>query len=305
MKSVQCSLDEMSHEELIRLEQKLGDRISEYLTPITIIRPGDTRLPPGDLHGTGAYVELDGMRYILTCEHVAAGMAKSQLAASFHGAEIAFTLDNPFSALTYPVDIAITAITEHTWNLVPHRAKSIPIELFAKRHEPIPGELMLILGVPGESGHAWPPAEPSGDGVYFYTTNSIVCEVQEYFGPELANEVPLPREGFHFLLPYVPEVAVNVNDKGSSSLPRAPGLSGSLVWNTRYLEVTAAGKEWCPEDARVTGIVWGNSTKAGVLVATPVEYFWELFDHARRCVATDQPYWTPPPSFNGTKDSPI
>ena len=33
------------------------------------------------------------------------------------------------------------------------------------------------------------------------------------------------------------------------------GFSGSLVWNTRYLEMTAEGRKWSPEDAVVTGIL--------------------------------------------------
>lgn len=42
-----------------------------------------------------------------------------------------------------------------------------------------------------------------------------------------------------------------------------PGLSGSLVWNTRYLEVTNAGNVWTPEDAVVTGLLrrWKEKTK--------------------------------------------
>ena len=33
------------------------------------------------------------------------------------------------------------------------------------------------------------------------------------------------------------------------------GLSGSLVWNTRYLEVTQAGGTWTPNKAVVTGLL--------------------------------------------------
>lgn len=33
------------------------------------------------------------------------------------------------------------------------------------------------------------------------------------------------------------------------------GFSGSLVWNTRYLECVSAGREWKPEQAVVTGLL--------------------------------------------------
>ena len=43
----------------------------------------------------------------------------------------------------------------------------------------------------------------------------------------------------------------------------ACGFSGSLVWNTRYLEVTRQNLEWSPEDAVVTGLLrrWDQETK--------------------------------------------
>ncbi|WP_155633855.1 hypothetical protein [Burkholderia cepacia] len=296
-------IEGLSREELIAMERSLGGRVSQYSTALTIILPGDSREPPGDLHGSGAFVEFAGMRFVLTCEHVASGMARGQLLAGFDGAEIAFTLNNPFAALTYPVDVALTAITENTWRLAEHTAKAIPAALFARRHQPVAGELMYVAGVPGESARTWPPVpsededEPAEPGVFFYTLNAFMCEITEEFDAVLSEERPRPLQAIHFLLPYTPEHAVYMNDEGGDVLPRAPGLSGSLVWNTRYREVTALGKVWEPEDARVTGIVWGNSTKAGVLVATPIEHCWRLIDHVETCVASGKPYWTPLASF--------
>ncbi|MBA8845725.1 hypothetical protein FHW02_003811 [Ochrobactrum sp. RH1CCR137] len=50
------------------------------------------------------------------------------------------------------------------------------------------------------------------------------------------------------------------------------GFSGSLVWNTRYLECVSAGREWKPEQAVVTGLLrrWDTSTKT--LLAWRVEH---------------------------------
>jgi len=41
------------------------------------------------------------------------------------------------------------------------------------------------------------------------------------------------------------------------------GLSGSLVWNTRYCEANRNGAVWNPEDAVVTGLLrrWDTETK--------------------------------------------
>lgn len=50
------------------------------------------------------------------------------------------------------------------------------------------------------------------------------------------------------------------------------GFSGSLVWNTRYLEVTASGNQWTPHDSVITGILrrWDTATKT--LLALRVEH---------------------------------
>jgi hypothetical protein len=294
------SIEGIDSQELVRMEKILGDQVSDYSTVITRIAPDDSRDPPGELHGTGWFVEIAGQKFVLTCEHVARAMSNHTLCASFHGSEVAFDLTNRFSALTYPVDVALTAITENTWKLAEHHAKCIPLTLFAEQHSPVENEVMYVAGYPGELARNWPATldcdsktvlEP---GVQFYTTIALMCQIQEEFDPTLNDEPPPPIEGVHFLLPYTPEHAEYMSDEQSSTLPRAPGLSGSLVWNTRYMEITRAGGVWRPEDARVTGIVWGNSTKAGVLCATPIQFIWDLVNHTATNIKAGLPYWEKP-----------
>ncbi|EJL6955072.1 hypothetical protein NMT27_001107 [Vibrio cholerae] len=287
-------IDGISNEILMDIEKRLGDLVSTYTTVITKILPNDTREPPGDLHGTGSYFEVDGQKYLLTCEHVGKYVEGASLCATFNGSEIAFSLPNTVSALLYPADVAITAITDKTWNLTKHKAQAIPYSLFSEQHLPIHHELMYVAGNPGELSKIWPAMVVDGveeSGIQHYTTISLMCEIQDYFDPIMMGDTPQPLEDMHFLLPYTPELATYMNDDRESPLPRAPGLSGSLVWNTRYREITNSGGIWQPSDARVTGIVWGNSTKAGVLVATPVEYIRRLVEIARKNIAEGKPYW--------------
>lgn len=293
-------MDDISNDILIDLEKRLGDMVSCFTTVITKIEPGDSREPPGDLHGTGSYIKVDENRYLLTCAHVANHIRDAKLCATFHGAEIAFSLPNPFSALEYPADVGLTVITENTWNLVKHAAQTINLDLFATVHSPIDNELMYVMGNPGELSRIWPAfiekntGEVQEPGIQHYTSISVMCKIQDYFAPVLNEEIPKPLEDMHFLLPYTPEHSTYMNNENDSILPRAPGLSGSLVWNTRYREITNKGGVWKPSDARVTGIVWGNSTKAGVLVVTPVEYIKELIRITRENINAGKPYYAPP-----------
>jgi hypothetical protein len=90
-----------------------------------------------------------------------------------------------------------------------------------------------------------------------------------------AREVPLPTDDrfnarFHFAIDYKPDLATNV--VGSHSLPCPPGMSGSAVWNTGFVESRMAGESWTPESARITGIVWAWPSSSGCIVATRSEY---------------------------------
>lgn len=79
-------------------------------------------------------------------------------------------------------------------------------------------------------------------------------------------------KGKHICCAWNPKLAIALLDtKGDLSLP--DGMSGSPLWNTRYVEVTRAGGKWTPQDARITGIVWAHSSKACQLFATPVNLF--------------------------------
>jgi hypothetical protein len=65
-------------------------------------------------------------------------------------------------------------------------------------------------------------------------------------------------------MPYRPDLAVRV--VGDTDLLLPPGLSGSTVWNTRLVESKMAGLEWKPENAVVSGVLWGWASAARGLI---------------------------------------
>ena len=50
------------------------------------------------------------------------------------------------------------------------------------------------------------------------------------------------------------------------------GFSGSLVWDTKFISCRQKGKEWRPELAKITGIVWGWPSASACILATKVEH---------------------------------
>ncbi len=66
--------------------------------------------------------------------------------------------------------------------------------------------------------------------------------------------------------------------KANMKVEKPPGFSGALVWNTRFWEVSASGREWRPDDAVVTGLLrrWDRDTKT--LLVLRVEHLQEWLD---------------------------
>ncbi|MGL5995663.1 MAG: hypothetical protein ACRC1I_03935 [Pseudomonas proteolytica] len=246
-----------------RLEQLLPPFVDPFISAISLIEPGDDRHPPGDHHGTGSFIYLDEVRLMLTCEHVASVEQGTMLGMTQFGASHAISIPGAFSSDKYPIDIAVNHIPDKNWDRVPHMAKCVDIGMIARRHEPVDGEYLYIYGFPGDDAAV-------GFGQHHHRGLAVFSHERD-FSTVLIDEEPKPIDKYHFLIPYNPEHAVLLDGK-NPLLPKPPGMSGSLVWNTRYVEVTSQGKEWRPEDSRVTGVVWGHSSKASVLVATKIEF---------------------------------
>lgn len=83
---------------------------------------------------------------------------------------------------------------------------------------------------------------------------------------------------------YSPATLTAVPGSRVSVLPMPAGLSGSLVWNTRFREVSAQGRLWTPADARVTGLLWGWHSPSGVLLATRIQHTSALLHGAQEAL---------------------
>lgn len=243
--------------------KQFPDFVEPFISAISLIKPDDERTPPGDHHGTGSFFLLDDVRLLVTCEHVANVPANVILGMTQYGAEHALSIPGAFFASEYPVDVAAIHIPDENWNRVPHAARCVELNMLSRKHEPVEGEYLYVYGFPGDDAAV-------GFGQHSHRGLAVFSHEIE-FSSVTVDEEPKPVEPHHFFIPYNPENA-KLLEGSNSVLSLADGMSGSLVWNTRYTEVTSQGREWRPEDARVTGVLWGHSSKAGVLIVTKIEY---------------------------------
>lgn len=232
---------------------RMAAKVEPHTTPISQVIDHDN----GDHWGAGSYCEFEGKRFLLTNEHVAAKLQTHSLAHKFHGDDHYFQFRHQFHAIDAPNDTALVRIDDREWTRFPHGALPIAAAQFATIHAPVEWELLFVAGYSGERAK--------------FLYGSLFTRGTPY----LARECPLPVDPtcvpeFHFAMHYNPALATPVDPKGRP-LPLPPGMSGSLVWNTRVVEQRIRCLVWTPDDAVVTGILWGWPSDTCV-VATKVEH---------------------------------
>lgn len=245
------------------LVDSMGELVERFTAAIAFIPNNDTRDPPGDHHGTGWFAGSANRSLLCSCEHVAVKQDRGTLGYSCYGADYGISVGATFENHPHPIDFACADVSA-TWRVIPNLAECVPETLLADRHASVPMEYLYFYGFAGTDAKAlYGEHQIVGTGVFLHEVD---------FAPALLDEEPPADPSRHIVMYSNPSAATALRG-ASNTLPLPDGMSGSALWNTRYVELTACGREWRPEDARVTGIVWGASTKLGLVVATRIEYF--------------------------------
>lgn len=247
----------MTEEEWKRISGSVTDAMNEYtrpfVTPLTVSDESEVKLV-----GSGSYVALPECIALVTCEHV---KREGAMEFSFFGADDVFRHPGPWSEDPREnVDLAFAKVADATWRSLPHQASAVPYERFASLHRLTDrAELLFVRAFAGENAaYAFGVHQANASG---YCTQEI-----EGAGDASIFEMFWEPEKVQFSEGTTEEARKNV------LAVDAKGFSGSLVWNTRYVETRSAGKEWSPSCAVVTGLLrrWDTSTKT--LLAWRVEH---------------------------------
>jgi hypothetical protein len=243
--------------------------IPDFATPISI-----SHGTYGSHWGTGNYLDMSGGKTLLSNEHVLEQRRSSFLTHTFRNTPNIYQIVGNHATLPFPVDAGAVRIPGAIWNGVSHASKAISPARFSSRHAPVDGELLFVFGYPGtKAAFVFGSMAVTGIG--------YCCQEAPYsMGLGIAFDRLTTSGGFdpkyHFVIHHNPEQATDV--VGKEGLPLPPGMSGSLVWNTRYVEKLQAGENWLPDDAVVTGLVWGWHSPSALLVATRIEEVWPFIN---------------------------
>jgi hypothetical protein len=235
---------------------KVVSAMHEYLAPFLV--PVTKHLGEyGEPWGSGTYLTLGGRTFILTNEHVARARRTTPLLHQLCDQEDLHEIRGDHFEFEWPLDIAVLPVAKSVWEGSDHRAKAITADMISIAHDPAPTELLTFGGFSGDRSN--------------FLFNTLITPGTS----STAREMPLPADDrfksrFHFAIDYKPDLATKV--VGSHNLPCPPGMNGSAVWNTGFVESRIAGVAWTPERAQITGVVWGWPSSAACIVATRSEY---------------------------------
>lgn len=236
-----------------QVTSKMLHHVKPFVSPITKILSDDY----GEHLGSGSYVGAPSARFLITNEHVARHIRSAPLAHQFLDADVVLRCTNNFVVEEEPVDVAASQISVDSWSHCQHSSLCIPLERFAESHDPVEDELLFMIGYSGERS-----------SFHFGTLN---CPGTPYLTQECQMPAEIGEPRFHFAIHYNTERARQLPGP-RRELPTPPGMSGSLVWNTRAVETLRSSRSWDPSMACVTGIVWGWPSSATALLATRVEH---------------------------------
>lgn len=170
----------------------------------------------------------------------------------FPGSDLVYAECSDFASITAPTDAAIARIDMTS----AAAAAPVTLSLYANHHQPADGELLFIAGYPGQRSK--------------FMFNTLFSPLAPYLIQEDMERSAM-LGAHHFAMLWLPDRARSV-EPSSPGLPLPPGMSGSLVWDTRRGEFLRSDRRWSPEDARVTGMAFSWSDCANWVYATKVEY---------------------------------
>lgn len=244
------------------------------VTPISLSHD----LTHGWAHGTGNYLQLRGAPYLLTNEHVVAQ------AQGFHIAHLPGPTDNyvlcntPILADPWPIDLALTRLPQNPSGL---GRDLLTTASFERSFSPVENELLFWVGFPGSKA----------------SRHEAITDLNAYYSWFGALEVPgipmltqlfptsAPLRDFdpvvHVAVHY-PALAQQSPAGALVDVRNPKGMSGSLLWDTKFVARTMSSYQWSVDDARVCGLVWAAHEKPEIVVATRIEYVLPTLLHFLR-----------------------
>ncbi len=206
--------------------------------------------------GSGLYFNVANKPFLLTCEHVRtqALTEKRQLAHLPKGGDSYHQLNNEWVTGVWPVDLAVTLISDDSWKVRDREA--LITECIAETHDPETHELFFVAGHPGQNS------------LYIPATKELITPRTNY----MTQQTKLPchhNPDTHFAIHYEMGLAQSADGR-EGKLPKPPGFSGAPIWDTGFVR-GGCSSEWQAGEAKLTGIAQIWDPKNSLIIAIKAE----------------------------------
>ncbi len=240
--------------------------LQQFLTPISMSEEAGS----GVAWGSGGYLEANEGTWLITASHVFSDAPS--------GARLAHlpVPGDDYVAITDPPELAKWPVDAAAERIAPIPAssntKAVPKDLLSDCYSAVDGELLFWVGFPGYKLERHDPILPDRRRSTLFgelPTLGLPMLSQALQGED-PQHAAFDRDQ-HVAIHY-PSAAKRAPEEPATALPHPKGMSGSLLWNTRFVEATSAGLEWSPASANVCGVIWAALDSPEVVLATKIEF---------------------------------
>lgn len=252
-----------------RVSNEMSEHVKQFVTPLSMSMEHGS----GTAWGSGTYVEGASLTWILTAEHVVSNVPAGGRLAHLpqDGGDYNAAFGEPAKA-PWPIDAAALPIYPDQ-KYLPAANRIVPKSSIALNYAPVSEELLFWSGFPGYT------SERNDPRLKHQLRTSVFEQLHTPAKPMLsqaiAQGIQVSASNFspalHVAVLY-PTTATRATDGETIPLPNAAGMSGSALWDTKFVACSMAGKPWYAERAEICGVVWAVLDDPEVVFVTKIEH---------------------------------
>lgn len=257
-----------------QVKDAMRDWVLRFVTPISM----SAAAGHGVSWGTGTYLEVADQHVLLTNNHVVSEVPEGGRLAHLPGPTDDFiAVGDNWTRRPLPIDAAFIGI--RPVGLAGMR-EPVPCNLLEPRFSAVEDEQLFWIGYPGYTAerHDAPiearqrmtrfggPLESCALPMLSQVIRDWSGEGEDAFDPALHLAVHYPAK------------AQRTANGPAVALPHPKGMSGSLLWDTKFVANRRKGAPWSASDARVCGLVWAALDHPEIVIATKIEHVKSSFN---------------------------
>ncbi|MBH1688853.1 hypothetical protein I5U86_00105 [Stenotrophomonas maltophilia] len=250
-----------------KVTEEMTSYVKRFAVPLTMSEEHGS----GIAWGSGTYISMGRDTWILTAEHVLSNVPQGGRLAHLpkDGGDYNAAFGTPEVA-GGDVDAAALPIYPDP-QFLPEASRIT--SSIAESYSPADEELLFFYGFPGYTVERNDPRQK--DKLIVSRFNHLTVPGKPMLTQAIGAEVHLAASNFDPLIHvavHYPVAAQRARDGAVVPLPNAAGMSGSALWDTKFVDCVNKEIPWTPERAEICGVVWAVLDNPEVIFVTKIEH---------------------------------